>query len=520
MSVAFIGDPKTFNPVLSNESSSEEAIYLLFSGLVKLNIKTLKPEPDLAKYWVVSKDGKSITFFLKKVFWSDGKPFTADDVLFTFNDIYYNKNIPSSIGDSLKVDNLPIKLYEVKFVLPKPFPAVFTALSAPILPKHVLYKYVKENKFNNVWNVSDYKSIVGTGPYVIKKYAKTQYIIYERNSYYYERDEIGQKIPYIKEIIAYIYQDNDTAYFNFLNGSFSYTSLSPSWLYFFEREKNRKNFTIYDLGPTATITFLSFNENKNADIPSYKLRWFRDVNFRRAISYAIDRNSIVNLVYNGLAKPLYTPITPANMYYFDPNYYETFEYSPSKALSILEKDGFYLKNKKLYDKEGNRVKFVLITNSNSEERIKMGSIIKEDLQKIGIDVIFQPLDFNSLVERISQKPYSWECVLLGLTGSIDPYFGSNVWLSSGQLHIWNPSQKYPSTKWEKEVDDLFLKASYETNFRKRVNLYKKAFKIITYEEPMIFLVVPKSLESSYNYLQNFFPTVWGNYKSLYMFYNQ
>jgi hypothetical protein len=77
------------------------------------------------------------------------------------------------------------------------------------------------------------------------------------------------------------------------------------------------------------------------------------------------------------------------------------------------------------------------------------------LGKIGIKVIFQPIDFNSLVSKLTTPPYRWESVLIGLTGSIDPNDGKNVWYSKGSLHIWHPMEKKPATLWEKELDTLF-----------------------------------------------------------------
>ncbi len=514
------GDPKTLNPALAQETTSTAVLDGVFSGLVRLNLKTMEPEPDLAERWEVSKDGRVWTFYLRRgVRWSDGKSFTADDVVFTFNEVYYNDSVPTSVRDILTIKGKKIKVekvddYTVRFILPEPFAPFLNALSVEILPKHKLERYVKEGTFNTAWNVNtDPKEIVGTGPWVIKEYVKGQRVVYERNPYYWERDEEGNRLPYIERRVGIIVSDPDTAILKFTNGEADFIGLRPRDIQFIARKKDPR-IKVFDLGATPSTTFLVFNQNPRAKIPKYKLKWFRNRLFRVAISHAIDREGISYLVYNGLAKPLYTPITEANRPYFDEDYFPKFEYDLEKAKRILESIGFKDRDGDgiLEDPEGNDLKFTLITNAGNKERETIGNIIKEDLKKIGIEVHFQPIDFNSLVSRLTSPPYEWEAVIIGLTGSIDPHFGRNVWHSSGQLHMWNPVQKEPETEWEREVDRLIDMGAVEMDPKKRVEIYKRAFKIITEQQPMIFIATPKSMLAVYDKFGNLFPTVWGWYE--------
>ena len=514
------GDPKTLNPALAQETTSTAVLDGVFSGLVRLDLKTMEVKPDLAERWEVSEDGKVWTFYLRKgVRWSDGKPFTADDVVFTFNDIYYNDSVPTSVRDILTIKGKRIKVekvddYTVRFILPEPFAPFLNALGVEILPKHKLERFVKEGTFNTAWNVNtDPSEIVGTGPWVIKEYVKGQRVVYERNPYYWERDEEGRRLPYIERRVGIIVSDPDTAILKFVNGEADYIGIRPQDIQFIARQRNPK-IKVYDLGSTPSTTFLVFNQNPRAKIPKHKLKWFRNRLFRIAISHAIDREGISYLVYNGLAKPLYTPITEANRPYFDEEYFPKFEYDLEKARRILESIGFKDRDGDgiLEDPEGNDLKFTLITNAGNKERETIGNIIKEDLKKIGIEVHFQPIDFNSLVSRLTSPPYEWEAVIIGLTGSIDPHFGRNVWHSSGQLHMWNPVQKEPETEWEREVDRLIDLGATELDPKKRVEIYRRAFRIITEQQPMIFIATPKSLLAVYDRFGNLFPTVWGWYE--------
>ncbi len=519
------GDPKTLNPALAQETTSTAVIGDLFSGLTRLDLKTMEVKPDLALRWEVSEDGRVWTFYLRRdVRWSDGTPFTADDVVFTFNEIYYNDSIPTPTRDILTVKGKKIKVekidrYTVRFTLPEPFAPFLNALSAEILPKHKLEKFVREGTFNTAWNVNtDPSEIVGTGPWVIKEYVKGQRVVYLRNPYYYRKDEEGRRLPYLKRKVGVIVSDPDTALLKFSNGEVDYLGLRPQDLQHIAKLEG-KEVEVYDLGPTPSTTFLVFNQNPSAKIPPYKLRWFQNRIFRIAISHAVDREGICYLVYNGLAEPLYTPITPANRPYYAEGYYPKFEYNLEKARKLLESIGFRDRDGDgiLEDPEGHDLKFTLITNSGNKERETIGNILKEDLKKIGVEVHFQPIDFNNLVSRLTAPPYEWEAVIIGLTGSLDPHFGRNVWHSSGLLHMWHPRQESPSTPWEAEVDRLIDRGAVELDFKKRVELYRKAFRIITEQQPMIFIATPKSMLAVYRKFGNLFPTVWGWYEEEMLF---
>ncbi|RME13291.1 MAG: ABC transporter substrate-binding protein [Aquificota bacterium] len=522
-------DPRTLNPAIAQETSSTAVLSDLFTGLTKIDLKTMQVVPDLAQSWEEREGGKVYLFHLRRgVLWSDGEPFSADDVVFTYRDIYLNPNIPNSTGDMFRgilksqedVKSFVRKLddYTLEFRLPQPFAPFLNALSAPILPKHKLEKYVREGNFMTAWNVStDPREIVGTGPYRLKRYIKGVMVEYEANPYYYEHDSLGRKLPYIKRKVGYIIQDPDTALLKYSLGEIDYMGVRPQDVLFMSRVKET---TLFDLGPTPSTTFLVFNQNPSSGIPRYKLKWFKNREFRRAISHAIDREGMCYLVYNGLAEPLYGPVTPANRPYYTEGLFPVYEYNLKKARDILQSLGFKDRNGDgwLEDPEGNTLEFVLLTNAGNKEREAMGNMIKEDLEKIGVKVVFRPIDFNSLVSRLTSPPYDWDAVIIGLTGSMDPHFGRNVWHSSGTLHMWNPRQKSPQTEWEKRVDELFDRGATEINPEKRVALYREAYRIISMEQPMIFLTTPKSMLAAKKGFENLFPTVWGWYREEALFF--
>ncbi len=521
---ALAGDAKTFNPVMAQETTSTAVIGVLFNGLTKTNVKTLLPEPDLAYKWERNKEGTIWRFYIREdAKWFDGKPVTADDVVFTYNQIYYNPDIPSSAKDILTIDGKPFIVRKidnktVEFRIPRPFAPFLQAVGQPILPKHILEKYVKEKTFTSAWGINTPpEKLIGTGAYRLVSYTIGQEAIYERNPYYWEKDTQGKKLPYILKVKAQIIGDPDVRLIKFISGEIDYYGVRASDLPELVPKAKEGNFTIYNLGATPSTLFVVFNQNPKAPIPKYKLKWFQNQKFRQAISYAVDRKGIINLAYNGLAYPIYTAVTPANKRLFDENYYPKYPFNLKKAKKLLMEIGFIEgKDGFLYDKEGHRLEFTLITNSGNKERETIGNILKEDLKKIGIEVNFQAIDFNNLVSRLMSN-YDFEAVIIGLTGSMDPYFGQNVWLSSGHLHMWYPNQKEPATDWEAKIDMLFKKAAVELDPKKRDELYKEAFKIIGQQQPMIFIVAPEELLAVRNHLKNVFPTVWGWYKDEWVF---
>ena len=524
--VALSSDPKTLNPALVQETSSSAVIGELFTGLVKIDPKTLEVEPDLAVSWEHSKDGKVWIFHLRRgVKWSDGKPFTADDVVFTFNGIYFNKSIPTPVRDTLLVNGKPFKVekidnYTVKFVLPETFAPFLRTLTVAILPKHKLERYVKNGTFLSAWNVNTPpKDIVGTGPYRLKEYIKGERVVWEANPYYYEKDPKGVRLPYIRKKIGLIIPDPDTALMKFLAGKVDILGVGARELLTLFVQAKDKPIKVYDLGATPSLTFLVFNENPHAGIPKYKIKWFRNPKFRWAISHAIDREGIVNLVYGGLAKPLYGPVSPANRWIYEPDLFPPIDYNLKKAKQLLEEIGFKDRDGDgiLEDPQGHKLEIILLTNAGNKEREAIGNIIKQDLERIGIKVYFQPLDFNNLVRLLTTPPYKWEAVIIGLTGSVDPHFGRNVWCSWGSLHMWYPLQKKPSTRWEARVDKLFEEAAITLDQNKRRELYRKAFRIIYEEQPMLFIATPDELIASWDIFGNFYPSVWGWWKGLYMY---
>src|SRR5262249_55924984 len=189
----------------------------------------------------------------------------------------------------------------------------------------------------------------------------------------------------------------------------------------------------------------------------------------------------------GLAKPAYGPVSPANQFWFNAAL-EAPKYDPQGAQGLLSKAGFTYEGEVLKDSGGNRVEFSMVTNSGNAAGEKMAAMIQQDLALVGIKVNVVTLDFPSLIERIT-RTFEYEACLLGLVNTdLDPNSQMTVWLSSGENHQWNPSQKTPATPWEAEIDKLMREQGSAPTEKERKAKFDRVQQVVAEQQPFIYLI--------------------------------
>ena len=508
-------DPKSFNPVVAKETSTTEITQFIFEGLTRTDGVTLEVKPCLAEKWEHDASGKVWKFFLRDgVTWNDGAALTADDVVFTYNRLIYNPDIPTSSRDVLTIEGKSIKVRKidrrtVEFTLPQKFAPFLQLMSQEILPEHKLNQYVEKGTFNSCWGVNEKpENIVGTGPYRIKEYRPAEWVILEKNDRYWMRDAKGTVLPYIRRIVFLVIADANTAVLKFKTGEIDIIPVRGQDFPLLKPFEKKQNFTIYDLGPSMGSEFITFNQNMQAPVAPDKKEWFRDPSFRKAVAHMIDKGSIAKNVYGGFAIPQDGPMNVSCGFFNNPDV-EKYGYDPEKAGGLLAGAGFHRKNGVLYDRKGNPVEFTILTNSNNFERIQIGNIIQDDLKKLGMKVNLLPVEFNTLVTRISVTK-NWESVIIGLTGGIEPHGGKNVWHTGGQLHIWNMGAGESETAgWEKRVNFLFEEGAKELDRNRRKKLYDEWQMIVSRQLPLIYTASPTAMFAVRNKFGNLKPTVYG-----------
>ncbi|MDE3068189.1 MAG: ABC transporter substrate-binding protein [Verrucomicrobiota bacterium] len=526
------GDPKTFNYITANESSSIDICRFMFWSLLNFDVPTQQVKPGLADGWTNSPDGRTWTFKLRKnLRWSDGAPLTADDVVFTWNDVIYNPKIDNVMRDPFiihgkkftitKVDDLTIKV-----VMPEiyaPFLAAFGA-GVPIMPKHILEKSVADGTFSSAYGVNARpQDVVGSGPFRLKEYKPAQYTLLERNPYFCEVDGKGRRLPYFDDIVFTVVPDMNAMSLRFLSGESDVDDMIYPYEYDrFKAAAAGDRIKLLEPGAGLEMSFFWFNENTNVNpktgapyVAPRKLRWFRNVKFRQACSYAIDREAIIQSVFSGRAIPAYGFETPGNKKWFNPHV-KKYPYDPARALALLKGIGIEKRNGDAFltDADGNRIEFVLNTNTGNNAREKTAVLIVSDLQKLGMKVIFQPIEFNTLVSKI-QDTYDYDCILMGLAPgtSADPSDGMNVLKSDGFTHFWFPREKAPSTDWEARIDQLMDAQIKTLDYAERKKDYDQVQEIMAEEQPFIFTVTPMYYAAVRSNIGNVRPTALSSYRA-------
>jgi len=520
--VSLRAEPKTLNPLTAVDAPSREVILgAMQADLVHINRATQLTEPALAKSWKVSADNLQYTLTMRKgLRFSDGHPVDADDVLFTFR-VYLDENVHAAQRDLLVIGGKPITVrkvdaWTVVFQLAKPYGVgerLFDGLA--ILPRHLLERPYSEGKLAETWNLSTpANQWAGLGPFRLKEYVPGQRLVLERNPYYWKQDAKGARLPYLDELDFLFVPSSDAQVLRFQSGDTDMISRLGADN-FSVLERQQRGFTMADAGAGLEYNFLFFNLNDLGEKASPEVRrkqkWFREVKFRQAVSLAVDREAIVRLVYQGRGAALWGPVTPGNRRWANTSLPHAAR-SLDRARQLLKEAGFSWVNQAngdsaLMDSDGKPVEFSVITSSSNADRTKMATLIQDDLKQLGMRVQVAPLEFRSLIDRVTQTK-EYDACLLGLVSfDADPNSDLNVWLSSSGTHLWNPSQAHPATSWEAEIDRLMEQQLSATSFEQRKKLYDRVQEILTENQPMIFLASPHILAGAKNTVGNFHPAV-------------
>jgi peptide/nickel transport system substrate-binding protein len=525
--IAASASPSTFNPVVAFDSASDAVARLLFAPLVTLDCATQQTGPGLAESWSVAPDQKTWTFKLRQgVRWSDGELFTADDVVFTWNDIMYNPDFNQATYSVFRINGhnfavTKVDDYTVRVVTPEVFaPFLEFFGSVPILPKHVLQTAVDAKVFPAAYGVNSKPNhLVGCGPYRLKEFRLGKFTLLERNPEYWVADRQGRRLPWFDEVMFTVEENPARQTALFLEGkSDVYDKVRPQDYAQFKQGSSGGRFQLLDLGVGPERDVLWFNQNTgtNAEgkplVNPVRLKWFRNEKFRQAIACAIDRDRVVREVYGGRAQPTYGFISTENPKWNNPDI-PRFSFDPARARSLLAEIGIKDRNGDgvLEDAGGNPIEVLFYSNTGNALREKAAALIVADLKKLGIILLYVPIDYRALVERVNVT-FDYECALMGLGGGGgDPASQMNVLRSSADLHQWFPLQQTPSTEWEARVDTLLDAQMRTLDFAQRKKDFDEVQVIMAEELPMIYTVAPLACAAIRSDVGNVRPAVLSPY---------
>jgi peptide/nickel transport system substrate-binding protein len=461
---ASIGDASTLIPALASDASSHGVASLIYSGLVKY-YGDLNLIGDLAESWEVSPDGLTITFKLRKnVRWHDGAPFTARDVLFTYQ-VMVDPKTPTAYSEDYKqvkkaeaVDD-----YTFRVTYFKPFAPALGTWGLAILPRHLLEgKDITQSPLG--------RHPIGTGPYKFKDWRAGDEIALVYNPDYFEGRVYLNGYRYV------IKPDLATMFLELKAGNLDRMGLTPlQYKRQTEYPKFQRLFNKYRY-VSFSYTYLGYNLEDSR---------FADRRVRQALSYAIDKQELIYGVLLGLGRVATGPYKPETWFY-NPKV-RRYNYDPDKARKLLSEAGWRLNKEGVLEKDGKPFAFTILTNQGNDLRARTAEIIQRRLSEVGIQVKIRTVEWAAFIKEFVDKG-RFEAVLLGWGVGQDPDV-YDIWHSSktkpGELnfiHYRNP-----------EVDALIEAGRHTFDREKRKQAYFRLQEILAEDQPYTFLYVPDSL---------------------------
>jgi len=521
--LALTGSPQSFNFYGTLDNNAYSVAGQMLTGLVEAHPVTSAIRPALAESWDVSENNKEVTFHLRDVKWSDGVPLKADDVIFTFKYFIMNPVARGNSVDRFTIEGQPIEWVKVddstvKAILPAPYAAFFTVLShAYIYPSHALDDKIDKDRpdsVNDLWLTNTPPSeIPANGPFVLSEYIIDQKVVMTKNPNYWKVDSYGNKLPYVDKLEYVIVSDAQVRLAKFMAGELDYMAVSGNdFPILKERELAGGPFRVFlaePTQPTPSPIHIAFN----FDVENPKLREvFRTTEFRQAMEYALDRERIIDEVYNGLAVLGGVPVLPSNKAFYNPKIEEIRRpFNLAEAARILDElglkdidgDGF-----REYP-DGTKFEFVLTLQSSPQEYQDIAYIYSQDLQSIGVKVNLQILD-SSLTGQMFGAG-SFEAGIRAFGNQPDPQLRKAIWQPGTQLYYWHRTTRDPDTNlpimenmldWEKRVYELFEKGQVAMDPVERKSYYDEWQEIYAEYLPVIFVCKGMNLYAANKSLGN------------------
>jgi len=356
------------------EAFMDGSLLMGWEGLLRIGPDNKSIIPNLAKKWEFSKDGKTLTIYLRKgIKWSDGVPFTADDIMFWYEDMFLNEELTPVKSKDLCPGGEPIVVekvndYTVRFHFAVPYPIMKLYLAHYgglwlFYPKHYLMQFhpryvpleklekmAKDEGFDYWYQLFGDKIRTGfigaqTNPdrpvleAFVLRIKKPDHLVLERNPYYWKVDPAGNQLPYIDKIFVHLVTDVETANAMVVSGQLDFAGMNTTLTNYplYKDSAAKGNFRVLTW-PSCYGGMVIFQPNQTHKDPVLR-KIFRDVRFRRALSLAINREEINDVLYFGLGEPRQMTVVPQSKFYEDRFARAYAEYDPEKANALLDEMG-------------------------------------------------------------------------------------------------------------------------------------------------------------------------------------
>ena len=498
--VSVRSEPRSFNRHAARDSTTDLVSSLTQATLVRLNQATQAIEPWLAESWTTADEGRRVTLTLvRDVVFSDGHPFTADDVLFAFEAAYDEKS-GSALADTVRAGGKPLQLvatdpHTIVITFPAPFaPGVRILGNLPILPRHRLEPALEAGAFTKAWGLDTPPSeIVGLGPFVLSQYVAGQRVVFTRNPHYFVKAPDGAALPYLDRLIVEIIPDQSAELLRLESGQLDMmtSEISPEAYAPLKRAADQGRVKLLDLGVSRNADGLWFNLKPGALGHDTRAAWLQRDELRRAISMAVDRKVFVDTVFFGAGVPVYGPETPANKTWYWEGMPQT-PHDPAAAKQLLASIGLTDRNGDglLKDARNQPARFTLLTQKGRPSLERGAAVIRDELKKIGVTVDVVTLDSRAVIQAFLTAQY--DAVYFNADkAELDPGRNPDFWFSSGSAHVWNLEETTPATDWERRIDDLMTRQIASPDQAERKRLYDEVQKIFSEHLPIVYFVAPR-----------------------------
>jgi len=487
-------EPRSFNRYVARDLTTTVLTFLMHDSLVRINRVTNDLEPALADRWELLSDRRTYRLHLRAgVRFSDGTPFSADDVAFSFRAIY-DPNVTSALAETLQVQGQPLTVavedaHTITIQYPSTFaPGLRMLDGVPIYPRHRLEAALNGGTFRSAWGLtSSSDELVGLGPFTLRRYEAGQRLTFDRNPHYWRRTS---GLPRLAHVVLEVVPDQNAELLRLETGGIDLTQseLRPSDIRILQRA-TQADVALADagVGLDGDLFWLNLTPVKRRDARS---AWLQHPDFRRAIAHSIDRAAFADVVYLGAAVPADSIISPGNRDWHveapAPGY------DVNRAKELLASLGLSSVSgaDTLRDRERGPVRFTLLTQKGNTSLERGAGMIRDSLARVGIQVDVVMLEVSALVDFVQRGEYDAAYFRL-LTTDTDPALNLDFWLSSGSAHMWNPEQRKPSTQWESEIDSLMQQISTTLDPVQRRQLFGRVQRIVAREVPVLCLAFPR-----------------------------
>jgi peptide/nickel transport system substrate-binding protein len=506
--------------------ASQTLTQQVFDSLVEFDLETYELVPGLAESWEVSEDGTVYTFNLRRgVTWHDGEPFTAEDVVFTYEQIITNPEARAGDaaqftftvdGEARTTTFEALDDHTVRMTLPTASAAFLLQQRFFIMPKHKLLPFSVEGgaepaDINDAWPTDvDPSEVVGTGPFQLAEYVPGQVVRLVKNDAYWKVDEAGTPLPYLDGIDYLVVPGTEAQVAQFLAGNLDQLNISGAQFPDFKsRELAGADFRVVQspalFGSPPHLAF-----NFDAEEPELS-ELFSDPAFRQAMERAVDRERVIEDVYNGLAEIPGTPTAPANGAFYEDTTDVMRPYDLEAAAAALEALG-------LTDTDGDGVRnidadsqleFTLTYGNDSSTWTDIATILQNDFAEIGVRANLQGIQSSQLLGTGIAGEY--EAILVAIGNQPDPELRKPIWQPGGALYYWHrstqaedaPANFDAMADWERRVYEIFDQGSTLSDQEARAELYREWQRLNAEYVPVIMIAKPANVAAVYDRVANF-----------------